>query len=430
MRVLVLGANGFIGSAVVAALLQTGHEVRAAVRKPEKLIRRFPGIQAVQVDLCDIGAHDPAFWNKFIDQIDAVVNVAGILQTRDERDAWAVHLHAPLALFAACERAGLRRVFQISAIGVDEAETVYARSKRAGDEALKARDLDWTILRPAIVFGDGSYGGTSMLRAIAASPWVLPLIGDGRTPLEFIHKEDLAAAIIELLKTGAARQATLMPANNERLTLHEALRAYRRWLGLPDVPSISIPLPIVGWLARLGDLVRLDPINSTAIAQFETRLTGDAETFAAESGIQARSLTTALRDRPAESQDLWHARLFMLRPVIRLALALLWLISGVLGWFADPVSYAHLLAPITDDPSIVQTLGRAMSLVDLAIAGCLVAGWRLKQLAIIQLALVLGYTFGLTLLAPSLWGDLVGGLLKNIPILALLCVHRVLEEER
>jgi hypothetical protein len=68
--------------------------------------------------------------------------------------------------------------------------------------------------------------------------------------------------------------------------------------------------------------------------------------------------------------------------------------------------------------------------LDLVIAAALLAGWRLKDLADVQLVMVAGYTLMLTFLAPGLWGDLFGGLLKNIPLVALILVHRILGEER
>ena len=186
------------------------------------------------------GGTDPAYWREAVDGVDAAVNTAGVLQPRRDSDAWAVHCHAPDALFAACENAGVRRVIQVSAVRVEEAETVYARSKRAGDEKLMARDLDWTVLRPAIVIGEGSYGGSSMLRAIAAFPWVTPVIGDGANRLDFVHKDDLALSIVEMLRSGAASKTVLEPASGERLTLNESVRAYRRWLGLKAAPVVGV----------------------------------------------------------------------------------------------------------------------------------------------------------------------------------------------
>lgn len=430
MRVLVLGANGFIGSAVAAALTEAGTTVRAGVRDVGTFARRFPAMEAVSVDLRDTAAHDPAYWQPALQDVDAVVNVAGVLQPRREADAWAVHLHAPKALFAACARHGVRRVVHVSAIGVAEAETVYARSKRAGDGAAMDSGLDWTILRPTVVFGDGSYGGTSMLRAVAAIPWVTPLIGDGDTPMDFIHKDDLAAGIVSLLTTGGGSGSVLEPAGAERLTFRQAVLAYRRWLGLTERRTVGVPLPLARALARIGDIVRLDPMTTTGIAQFETRLTGDAAGFAAVTGIRPRGLPAVLAARPSESQDLWHARLYLLRPLIRLALALLWLVSGCLGLLTDPAHYSHLLLPDAADAAIARVAGVVMGTVDLAIAAALVFGWRLRTMAAVQFVLVLGYTVGLTALAPSLWTDPFGALLKNVPILALIAVHRVLEQER
>lgn len=430
MRVLVVGANGFIGSAIVAALTRAGMDVRGVVRDPEKLAKRFPGIEAAKVDLRDKSAWESSFWNGALDGVDAVVNAAGVLQPRRARDAWAVHLYAPDAIYAGCERVGVRRVIQISAVGVEEGATVFARSKLAGDEKLMARDLDWTILRPAIVIGDGSYGGTSMLRAIAAFPWITPVVGDGGNEMDFIYKEDLAHSIVRILQSGAAKQEILEPASGERLTLLETVRAYRSWLGLRARPVVAVPNWCAKFFARLGDFAKLDPITTTAMAQFEARLTGDAEGFEAATGVKARGLSAVLAARPAESQDLWHARLYLVRPVIRLALAALWLTSGLLGLFTEPALYLALLEPLTDNRTLAAALAVLVSLIDIAIGVALVVGWRLKEMAYVQFVMVLGYTLMLTLLAPALWADLFGGLLKNIPIVALILVHRILEEER
>ena len=430
MRVLVVGANGFIGSAIVAALRRAGMDVRGVVRDPAKLVQRFPGIEAAKADLRDKSAWESGYWNEALTGVDAVVNAAGVLQPRRARDAWAVHLHAPDAIYAGCERIGVKRVIQISAVGVEEGATVFARSKLAADNKLMARDLDWTILRPAIVIGDGSYGGTSMLRAIAAFPWITPVIGDGSNRLDFIHKEDLANSIVQILQSGAANKTILEPAGPERLTLLETVRAYRSWLGLRARPVVAIPNWCVKVVARLGDFTKLDPITTTAMAQFDARLTGDARGFETATGIEARGLSAVLAARPAESQDLWHARLYLVRPVIRFALVALWLTSGLLGLFTDPALYSALLEPLTENRNLASALAVSVSLMDIAIAVALVVGWRLKEIAYVQLVIVLGYTLMLTLLSPALWADLFGGLLKNLPIIALILVHRILEEER
>ena len=80
-------------------------------------------------------------------------------------------------MIAACEAAGISRFVQISAPGATAAaSTEFMRSKAAADARLKASSLDWTILRPGLVIGRDAFGGTALIRALAAFPLVVPLI--------------------------------------------------------------------------------------------------------------------------------------------------------------------------------------------------------------------------------------------------------------
>ena len=428
VRVLVVGASGFIGSAVVAALQRAGLATRCVVRDAERFRRRFPHTEARVLDLTSRAARSTDAWTDLVAGMDAVVNVAGVLQPSDETEAWAIHRDAPGALYRTCQLAGVRRIVHVSAIGVAETDTAYARSKRAAEESLMSGALDWTVLRPAVVVGEGSYGGTSLLRAIAVFPLVTPVIGDGSTPMDTIHKDDLAAGIVRLLRTGAGVRTILEPAGADRMTFAQTVAAYRSWFGLRPQPTVGVPFRLAAILARIGDVARMHPVTSTALAQFRARLTGDAPAFQEATGVRPRGLTEVLSSRPCESQDLWHARLFLLRPLVRFSLAILWAVSGMVGLLAESVQYESVLEPLASVHA--ETAAVVASLADLAIALALVIGWRLRFMAWIQIVMILGYTVGLSILIPAIWGDLFGGLLKNIPILILVLVHRVLEEER
>ena len=426
-RVLVLGANGFIGSAIVAALQRSGVAVRCIVRDAARFGRRFPNAESCALDLTDAQARDVRHWTKLLAGVDAVINVAGVLQPRTKSEAWDVHEAAPDALYAACVKSGTRRVVHVSAIGIQETHTAYAASKRAGETCLMSRDLDWTVLRPVLVIGDDSYGGTSLVRALAAFPFLVPVIDMGATPVEIIHRDDLAEGVVRLILEARAVRQILEPAAPGSLTFLELIAAYREWLGLRRGSVWRLPMRFAKCVARIGDLTGLPPVTTTALTQLGTGLVGDGAGFQQATGVVPRSLTAVLAARPGGSQDLWHARLFLLRPLVRVALAILWAVSGLLGLLANPAGYESVAAFLGNAG---KPLTITFSLVDLAIAAALVRGWRLRVMADVQLAVVLAYTIGLGLMAPDLWGDPLGGLLKNLPVLVLILVHRVLEVER
>lgn len=429
MRVLVLGAGGFIGTAVLTALHEAGYETRCIVRSSTKFGRQFPGCDVESLDLASKNAREEAHWSTLLNNIDAVVNVAGVMQPRRSKVAWSVHRDAPNALYRACEQCGVRRVIHVSAIGVTETENTYTRTKLAGEKCLADKDLDWTILRPVLVIGDGSYGGTSMVRALAVNPMVTPVIGDGSIPIGIIHKNDLARGIVELLRSNSSQKVILEPSSAEELPMRDVVTAYRSWFGLPRRPILGMPNWVATILGWIGDVFHLDPINSTAIAQLRGKMTGNAPQFKEATGVEPISLASALASRPAESQDLWHAKLFLLRPLIRMSLALLWLVSGIAGFFGTSYLYQLVIGQVVPS-NWIAAVSVVASSINLVIGLALLFGLWMRVVAWVQIGLVLSFTVALGLLVPSLWADPYAGLLKNIPILVLLLVHLVVERDR
>lgn len=140
-----------------------------------------------------------------------------------------------------------------------------------------------------------------------------------------------------------------------------------------------------------------------------------------------RGFTAFLNDQPAGTQDLWQARLYLLKPAIRLTLAALWLASAALGLLTP----ARQFLPLIHLPETAAVLlAKIGAVADAAIALALLRNDRPKATALAQLAMVGGYTIGLTILAPALWLDPFGSLLKNLPVLALILTHLALLEER
>jgi len=230
MRVLVTGAYGFIGAHIVAALIAAGHEVVCAVRGA-RVEARFPGLKAIACDMSRDTSSD--VWLPRLAGIDAVVNCAGILrETRNDRFE-TVHVASPVAMYEACVQAGVRRVVQISALGSkDDGEFIV--SKHRGDERLAAMPLDATVLRPSLVYSTrGSYGGTSLLRAMAALPGVIAVPDAAVKPcVQPIAAEDVALAVVAALSRDAHRTKVLELVGPCTMGLADYLQDWRRWLGL------------------------------------------------------------------------------------------------------------------------------------------------------------------------------------------------------
>ena len=427
MRVLLTGANGFIGSAITAALVSAGHDVVAVVRSPTSFRQRFPGVKTLRVDMNQSLRADD--WISHLRGVDAVINCAGVLTGRRGQSIQAIHRDAPIALFDACVQAGVRRVVQISATGVN-AGTDFARTKKEADEYLAGLELDWTILRPSLVYSSDSYGGTSLMRSLAATPFAVPVPGRGEQEFTPIHRDDLVACVLCSLEEGKFVRMLLHPCGPETFTLGELLKKLRAWLGLQPAPIIPIPLACIVIMAKIGDIFGTGAFTTTALRQIKFGCAADSKVFQDISGIKPRSITRELIVRPAGTQDLWHARLLLLRPVLRLALTLLWLASGVVAFLSPVTLYRESLLGLglpTAWGEVIQFLAGSMDIaIGLLIAFCICP----RQLFLAQVLIIVAYTVILTVVFPFLWFEPFGPLIMSIPALILVMVWYVLEQER
>jgi len=427
LRILLLGASGFIGREVFAALAARGHEVVPAVRRAAAA-PAFSRCAPIEIDL--ERDTDAAAWLARLAGIDAVVNCAGILQATRGQSIEAIHAAGPIALFEACEAAGVKRVVQVSAISeTPQARTAYAATKLAADERLRATRLEWIVLRPSLVHARGSYGGTSVFRALAALPFAVPVPGDGSQSFQPIWIDDLCNVVAAALETDRFVRRTIDPVGPQAVTLRKILEDYRRWLGLAPAPIVCMPTALTRLVAMAGDHLG-GPVNSTALRQLEHGNTGDYASFSAATGIDARPWSEALAAHPAHTQDRWHARLYFVRPLLRFTLAVLWLASGFAGLVALR-EWAPLLARDAHIPIALAFLALAAAcFLDIGLAILVARRWKPRAMAAVQLAAIAVYTLVASVLWPSLWAEALGPLAKNLPIAAAVLALGAIEEER
>jgi len=418
-KVVVIGAAGFIGGAVAARLRQEGYRVVGVVRHPPA---RPPADDPVVV--LDVGRARQSDWESVVAGADAVVNCVGLLQDGPSDDLAAAHATGPDRLFAACERMGVRRVVHVSAVGVDRKQvSSFSASKHAGDESLKGRDLDWVILRPALVLGRGAVGASALIRGLAGLP-LLPVM-PGTAPLQAVRLEDVTATVAVMIRPDAPKRVELELVGPHRLSFEAVVAAYRRWLGWPPAATFAVPAWAAGLLYRAGDVVgRLgwrSPLRTNVAREIARGATGDATGWTEATGIVPRSLAVALAAEPAGVQDRWHAALYFLRPLAIAVLAGFWIATGVISLTVGFDIGVELMRRTAAAP--FAEAGVVLGGIADLLIGAAIAVRRTARLGLwAAIGLSLAYIVLGTILSPELWREPLGPLMKIWPILLLHAV--------
>lgn len=430
MRVLIAGASGFIGTHLISAL-HPQHHIVAAVRRPRVLRKRFPDVEAVAADFTVMRSVED--WLPLLRDVDAVVNAVGIIREAGDDSFDLLHHRGPCILFQACCSAGVRKLIHISALGADaQATTRFHQSKRAGDDCLRRLDLDAFILQPSLVYGPGG-GSATLFQALAALPW-LPLIDGGEQPVQPIYVRDLAAVVSALLQTGATAGHSVrrsLPLVGPRpLTLKDMLAAYRDWLGLEPARVGTLPLPVALRLARLGEWFGARLFTRETLAMLARGNTADAADMIAATGVYPRTLSAVLRQHPAGPAERCYARLYFLRPALRVSLGLLWLFSGVVSLGLYPLAHSYaLLARIGIDAAWAPFALYSAALVDILLGLATLARYRIVRVGQLQIALMLAYSLLISLGPAELWLHPFGPVTKNIPLIVATLIMLALERK-
>ncbi len=430
MRVLLLGATGLIGSAVAARLGTAGHEVVGVARGVDSAARRVPVARWIALDLRAI--RGPEDWLPHLAGIDAVLNCAGTLQDNGRDSTARVHAEAPAALWAACERAGVRRVLQMSAMGVDRpAATEFMRTKQAGDAALAASGLDWVILRPSVVLGRQAYGGSALIRGLAALPCAIPVKEAGA--VDAVQLDDVAETVLRMIEPGAPSRVAFDMAGPERLEFADVVARYRAWLGWKPAWTLRVPGFAMALAWRLGDLAAWfgwrPPVRTTARIELARGSTGDNAVWRELTGMTPTPLKTALAASPAGVQDRWFAQLFLLKPVVVIAFALFWLLTGLIT-LGPGRAEAIRLTEATAAAPWAWELVVGGALFDVLMGVLLLHRRTIRPALIVAFIGTAGYLLAGTMLMPELWADPLGRLLKIVPVMVLNLVCLAMLDER
>ena len=283
-QVLVLGGSGFVGTSLANRLADRGLRVRIPTRRRARAGHLLP---LPTVDVIEADVHDDATLERLLDGVDAVVNLVAVLHSPSGKPYGPAfekaHVALPRRLVAACARQGVRRLVHVSALGAaEDGPSEYLRSKAAGEAAIRAagRGLEWTIVRPSVIFGPGD----RFLNMFAGLLRFIPLlpIGGAGSRLQPVYVEDVAELLAASLNMPEAVGQTWDAAGPRVYTLEQLVEYVGEVSGHRGL-VIPLPGPLAMIQAAVMERLQNSPLSHDNLSslQKDSVVQGDPLPFGA-----------------------------------------------------------------------------------------------------------------------------------------------------
>jgi uncharacterized protein YbjT (DUF2867 family) len=274
--VTVFGGSGFLGRHVVRALANAQYRIRVAVRRPElagflKPLGRVGQIHAVQANV-----RYPQSVAAAARDSDVVINLVGILFERGNQRFGAVQAEGAAAVAQATRSVGARLI-HISAIGADpNSASHYARSKAAGEQAVRAALPDAVIMRPSIVFGPEDEFFNRFAGLAVLSP-ALPLPGGGHSRFQPVFVGDVASAIAKAVDGDTRQGATYELGGPDVRSFKELMQFTLATIGRRRL-LVPVPFAILKLQAALLQFLPKPPLtpDQVELLKHDTDVSDDA----------------------------------------------------------------------------------------------------------------------------------------------------------
>ena len=256
-RICLIGGSGFIGSYIAERLAEQEASLTITTRNRDR--HKAALIVLPKTELVSTNVHHPLALQEVLSGHDTVISMVGILH--GSRKAFErAHVELLDKIIATCHQQGIRRLLHISALGADEnAPSDYQQTKGLAEQRLRESGLDWTILRPSVVFGRGDSFLTLFAGLLDKLP-LLPLAG-AHTRFAPVWADDLARACVACLQNPDSIGRSLDITGPRDYTLAELVTYVGRLRGTPR-PILALPQSLAMLQAGLMEYLPGPPLMS------------------------------------------------------------------------------------------------------------------------------------------------------------------------
>ena len=297
--ILVTGASGFVGSRAVPALIDAGHRVVALVRSPnagELVAGRLSAAQRAQLETRVGDVTRPETLPPPLMGVDAVLHLVALPRDlRDGRDLLLVNTGGTANLVAAMTTVGVLRLVHMGAMGVEDDPTLhYASSKAQAERLVRESGLDWTILKPSLLFGPGDGFFNIIADLVRMSPGVVPVPGRGDARFQPIHVGDVARVIVATFADLATIGFSIELGGPRYWTYREITAEVLRAMGRRRL-MIPTPVPLIRLVAGTAERLRIPfPVATDQLRQLRLDNIGPLDVIAERFGFEPRDMAGAL----------------------------------------------------------------------------------------------------------------------------------------
>jgi len=256
MKIFIAGGTGFVGSHLVKALRERGHDLRLLVHARSS--RVTSGVDQIEGDVTSLETFEHA-----ASGCDAVINLVGIIREFPSRGTTfeRLHVQATANVLAATRKAGIRRYLQMSALGTrPDAVSRYHITKFRAEELVRSSGFEFTILRPSLIYGPKDAFINMLAGQLRLTP-IMPVIGSGAYRLQPIHADDVARCFALALEMPETVGQCYELCGNNRLSYVELLDTVSSAIGKAAPYKPRIPLGLMKMIIPILQRVPQFPIT-------------------------------------------------------------------------------------------------------------------------------------------------------------------------